>query len=217
VATRQRPDERGREIARTIAIRIGGEIRRARIAAGLSLRAAADAVGLSHSVFSRLERGSFSNVTVVQLSLACTAVGLDFSAAAHPGGDPVRDAGHLRLLSRVRAVLPAGTRWRSEVPIAIPGDRRGIDGVAWLDPRPTGLEAETRLGDLQALERRTLQKQRDAGLTVLILVIADTRHNRRVLAVHREALRSGFPLDGRAMITHLKRGSTPPANGLVLL
>jgi hypothetical protein len=168
-------------------------------------------------VFSRIERGLFPNVTVLQLSLACAAVGLDLGAAAHASGDPVRDAGQLRLLARVRALLPPGIRWRDEVPLPVPGDRRGVDGVAWLDPKPTGIEAETHLADVQALERRALLKQRDARLEVLIIVAADTRHNRHVVDLHRDALRTGFPLDGRVVLRHLRLGRTPPANGLVLL
>lgn len=217
MATRQRAEEHAKDRARSITLRIGSEIRRARIAAGLSLRTAADAVGLSHSVFSRIERGLFANVTVLQLSLACASVGLDLGAAAHAGGDPVRDAGQLRLLARVRAVLPPGIRWRDEVPLPITGDRRGVDGIAWLDPKPTGIEAETHLADVQALERRALLKQRDARLAVLVIVAADTRHNRRVVNLHRDAFRSGFPLDGRVVLRHLRMGRTPPANGLVLL
>ena len=130
MATRQRAEERARERARSIALKIGSDIRRSRVAAGLSLRVAADAVGLSHSVFSRVERGLFANVTVLQLSLACAAVGLDLGAAAHPGCDPIRDAGHVRLLPRARALRPPGTKCLDQVPLPIAGDRRGVDRIA---------------------------------------------------------------------------------------
>ena len=43
------------------------------------------------------------------------------------------------------------------------------------------VEAETRLDDLQALERRVRLKQRDLGVRRVILLVADTRHNRAVL------------------------------------
>ena len=217
MATRQRPADLGRDRAVSIARRIGTEIRRARIAAGLSLRAAAAAAGLSYSTFSRLERGLLANVTVLQLAVACAAVGLDLGAGAHPGGDPARDAGQLRVLARLRVLLPPLTPWRTEALIPIPGDRRAIDAIAGLRPKPTGFEIETHLADAQAVERRALQKQRDAQLAVLILVAADTRHNRGFLDVHREALRSSFPLDGRAVLAALRIGRTPSSNGIVLI
>ena len=89
--------------------------------------------------------------------------------------------------------------------------------MAMLARRRTGVEAETHLADLQALERRALQKQRDAGLPVLILLVADTHHNRRVLALHREALRASFPLDTRAVMARVSRALPPDRNGIVVL
>jgi hypothetical protein len=168
-------------------------------------------------VLGRIERGELANVTLLQLALACAAVGLRLSGKAYPDGDPIRDAGQARLLRRFEARLPPGTPFRRETPIPIPGDRRGIDGTAILDRTRTGVEAETHLSDLQALERRVLQKQRDASLRVLILLVADTRHNRRVLALHREALRASFPLDTRAVMARVTQGLPPGRNGIVVL
>jgi transcriptional regulator with XRE-family HTH domain len=217
MATRERPLDRGRARAASIARRIGAEIRRARISAGVSQRAAAEAVGMSHTTFGRIERGELGRVTVRQLALACAAVGLELKALAYLDGDPVRDSGQRRLLERFRVQLLPGTGWRTEVRVAGEGDLRAIDGVAGLRPRPTGVEAETHLDDIQALERRAMLKQRDSGISVLILLVADTRHNRGVLAIHREALRAAFPLDGRAVMQAVREGRTPRANGIVVM
>jgi transcriptional regulator with XRE-family HTH domain len=217
MATTQRRSDRARVIAADVRRKLGAEIRDVRVSAGLSLRAAAGSVGMSYSVLGRIERGVLANVTILQLSQACTAVGLRLSGKAYPDGDPIRDAGQARLLRRFEARLPPGTAFRRETPLPIPGDPRGIDGTATLDRRRTGVEAETHLADLQALERRALQKQRDAGLPVLILLVADTHHNRRVLALHREALRASFPLDTRAVMARVTRGLPPEQNGIVVL
>ena len=198
-------------------VQIGAEIRAARHAGGLSLRTAAGAVGLSYSVLGRIERGLHQNVTVRDLCLACAAVGLEFGGRAYPDGDAVRDVGHERLLARLRERLPSETAWRTEVPLPIPGDRRAIDAVARLGPTVVGFEAETRLTDIQALSRRLSQKQRDAKLPILILVAADTRHNRAVVATHGATLRSTFELGTRAVLQALTRGEAPSANGFVLL
>jgi transcriptional regulator with XRE-family HTH domain len=217
MATTQRRSDRGRVTAEHVRRAIGQDIRGTRVGAGLSLRAAAGSVGLSYSVLGRIERGVLANVTVVQLALGCAAVGLRLSCKAYPDDDPIRDAGQARLLRRFEERLPRGTRYRRESPIPIAGDLRGVDETVILDGVRTGVEAETHLADLQALERRLQQKQRDAKLPVLILLVADTRHNRRVLALHRESLRGSFPLDTRAVMARVMRGLPPDQNGIVII
>ena len=54
-------------------------------------------------------------------------------------------------------------------------------------------------------------------MDVLILLVSDTAANRRVLAAHREDLRSLLPLDGRQVMTTLRTGRLPEANGLLVL
>jgi len=99
----------------------------------------------------------------------------------------------------------------------IPGDLRALDARTRLQGRWIGFEAETQLSDLQAIERRAKLKKRDAGLDVLILVVADTVRNRRVLAEHRETLRGSFPLDTREVLAALGRGEAPTGDGIVII
>lgn len=80
-----------------------------------------------------------------------------------------------------------------------------------------GFEAETRLGDLQAVERKALLKQRDGHLDRIVLLIADSRGNRAVLDQHRENLRGSFPLDTRAILAAIAAGRLPSGNGVVVL
>jgi transcriptional regulator with XRE-family HTH domain len=209
--------DRGSERARDIRFRVGREIHTARRAAGLSLRAAGAAVGVSASAFSRIERGLGAGLSLERLCLACAAVGLEFGGRAFLDGDPVRDAGHLRLLGRIRERLPPGSPWSLEVPLPGPGDQRAIDAETLLCGRRVGFEAELQLEDIQALERRLALKKRDAGLGLLVLVVAETRHNREVLAVHRDALRRSFPLDSRQVLGALHRGEPPVRDGLVVI
>jgi hypothetical protein len=51
----------------------------------------------------------------------------------------------------------------------------------------------------------------------VILVVNQTAHNRRILGVHREALRGQFPLDGGAIARALRSGTVPAAAGIILL
>jgi hypothetical protein len=78
------------------------------------------------------------------------------------------------------------------------------------------VEAETRLNDIQALERRLRAKQRDIGLPRAILLIADTGHNREVLEHHPE-LREGFPVSTRSALRALGEGTIPEDDAIVIL
>jgi len=217
MATLQRRLDRGRDQAERIFRQAGVDIRLTRRGAGVSIRTAAASVGMSESMFGRIERGRLPRVTVAQLAVASAAVGLRFNGRAYPDGDPVRDEAHIRLLQRFRDELPARTPWRYEVPLPIAGDQRAWDAQCVLERTTVGIEAEMRLFDVQALDRRVALKRRDGGLAIVVLLIADTHGNRRHLAEHREVLRSSFPLDSRAILAAVRLGQPPPASGIVVL
>jgi transcriptional regulator with XRE-family HTH domain len=147
MTTSKRRVDRGLEQAKHIATATGSEVRLVRRGAGVSIRSAAAAVGMSETTFGRIERGRLSSVTIRQLSVACAAVGLKFAGRPYLDGDPVRDRGHARLLERLHAELPAGTPWRTEVPVSGPGDSRAWDGRFRLSDEFVQVEAEMRLAD----------------------------------------------------------------------
>lgn len=205
------------------------ELEGARIEHGLSFADVGGAVGLSGQQVARICRGQSTSVSVVRLTALLAAVGLDLSARAYPGGSPVRDHAHLELLARLRGRLPSTLRWRVEVPV-VPGvggpefigappifDQRAwdavIDGAGWR----LGVEAETRLGDVQALERRVGLKERDGGVTAVILLLNDTAHNRRVVALAASGLRERFPGSARETIKRLSAGQAPMASTILIL
>jgi transcriptional regulator with XRE-family HTH domain len=217
VSTRIRRLDRGTERAMAILRDSGNQIRIARQSSGLSMREAAEAVGMSRAAFGRVERGEMANVSVRSLCLASASVGLEFSGRTFLAGEPVRDAGHLRLLARFRERLPNGVPWATEVPLPIAGDLRTLDALTTLSRQSVGIEAEVRLRDLQAIERRVLLKKRDGRLDAVILLVSDTRANRAVLADHREELRASFPLDARAILAAMSLRQAPAGDGLLLL
>jgi hypothetical protein len=181
---------------------------------------------MSGDQMARICRGQVPKVSVDVLSGILSAVGLHLSAKAYPGNPPIRDASHLALLARFRARLGTGVRWRTEVPVVSspldPGgrgtrDRRAwdavIEGAGWR----VGVEAETRIHDVQALQRRLALKQRDGDVRAVILVVNDTVHNRRVVALEQIELVSQFPTPARACFRRLAAGLPPEGNGLVVL
>lgn len=204
-------------LVRRIRFEMGREIREARLSGGTSLRAAAASIRMSHTHFRRLERGEIERLTLEQLSRGCAAVGLQLLVRALQGGGTALDAGQLALINRLRAQLPAAVRVRTEVPLPIQGDRRAWDAMLDLDPDAVGVEAEARLRDAQALDRKCGLKLRDAGLTRMVLLVADTKGNRRFLELYREDLRATFPLDTRPVMAAVRTGRTPEASGIVVL
>ena len=203
--------------ARDIRARMAAEILEGRLSAGLSQREAAAAVGMSRSELGRIERGEIARPTIEQISRACTAVGLRLVARAYPAGDPVRDRTQLALLARLRATLAVGVDWRSEVPLPLPGDLRAWDAVMTFRDGVVAVEAESRLRDVQALERRISLKQRDGRIDRIVLLLNDTEANRRALVGARDALRQRFPLDGRDLLRALRSGRAPDGSGIVLM
>src|SRR5258705_2010846 len=161
---------------------VRAEISRARRGAGLSHDAVGAACGISGSAEWRIEHGTTKTVDVRTVACLGAVVGLDVRLRAYPAGDPIRDAGQQRLLERLHARLHAGLIWRTEVPLPIRGDRRAWDALIRGEGWVIAVEAETVLDDLQAVERRIALKQRDGGIDHVILLVADTRRDRRALA-----------------------------------
>jgi len=217
VVTRERRLDRGRRQARRRLTLIGDELREARLAAGLTQRTVADAVGVSHTEISRIEHALSPRVPFETLATVGAILGLDLSLRAYPDGEPIRDAAQLALLARLRTMLHSTLTWRTEVPLEIPGDRRAWDavigGVGW----GVAVDAESRLRDVQACTRKVTLKRRDDRREVVILLVSDTRHNRRILGLAGPDLLGEFPMPGRRVLSALTSGLRPAGSGMVLL
>lgn len=184
---------------------------------GLSYAAVGRDVGLSGVQVSRVARGLAPDLTIVQASQLLASVGLELSIRAYPTGRPVRDAAHLALLQRLRVRLHRSLHWQIEVPVAAGPDLRAwdavISGPGWRLP----VEAETRLGDVQALTRRIGLKQRDGQMQHAIVLVADTRHNHIALRAIGSALDGSFAVPGRRAIEFLAAGVDPGGSSIVIL
>lgn len=218
MGTRQRASDLGAADARRHLVGAAREIHDARLTLGMSQDAAGRRAGMSPSQFGRIERAVIRRPTCDQVCRAARAVGLEASLRLFPSGVPVRDAGQLAVLGRFEPLLARPLFMRREVGLPLPHDQRAWDGRISGGDRPASVEGEARLHDTQAVARRIDLKQRDdpdAG--IVILVVARTAHNRRILAEHREALRRQFPLDGAAIARDLRAGRIPKASGIIVL
>lgn len=208
---------RGTRRGRRLLAELGLELRNARVSAGLPLALVATAADISPSELSRVERGLAPWLDILVAARLCAIVGLDLSARAYPGGDPLRDAGHARLTAAFGARVSAPLRVRSEVPIGDRRDQRAWDQTVADGDGIAAAEFETRLIDAQALVRRITLKSRDSGIDRVILVLADTRLNRRAVAAAEAMLRPTFPTDSASVLSALRRGRLPARGGIVFL
>jgi DNA-binding XRE family transcriptional regulator len=211
----ERAVDRGARRGRYLRTRAVAELIQARIAGAVSQRELARQVRVSHTKIRRVEAGE-SDLSLELAARIAAVLGLELNVTVHPDGEPVRDKAHLALLERFRRRLPPGVRWRTEVAIPISGDRRSADAVIDGPGLAAIVEAETRIGDVQALERAIAGKQRDLDVGRAILLAADTRHNRQVIA-HVPELARRFPIRTRACLAALARGRDPGGDCLVIL
>ena len=174
---------------------------------------------MSRNHYAQLEGARLSAVDLQELDCIALALGLDLSIRLYPGGRPIRDAGHAaRLLGFVRQARPP-LHYRVEAPLPAKGDRferRAWDAMLFGDGQRTAIELEMRMRDVQAMRRRHALKQRDDPCEQFMLLIADTRHNRRVLAEFAELFDDLPRLRPSVVRAALQAGRHPPT-GLLLV
>lgn len=210
------PATLGSRRSRLLRQRIANDLTNARISAGLSVREVARRVGIGQHRLERAEAGDANTLTIDLAARVAPVLGLQLAVSLHPNGDPVRDRAHLALLGRFRARSHRNLKWRTEVPMPITGDLRAGDGVVEGGFGTILVEAETRLTDLQGVERKALLKARDLGVDRVILLLADTANNRRVMDLHPE-IRERFPVSQRRCLAALSRGADPGGDSIVFL
>jgi hypothetical protein len=173
------------------------------------------ACGLSRSGVERIESRTRRS-TVREYAAFGAVVGLDIRLRAYPAGDAIRDAGQVRLLERLRARLLPSLRWATEVALPIDGDPRAWDAPIRGDAWRIAVEAETVLDDIQQQEGRLALEQRDGAMDHVILLVADTRRNRRALVAAPAAFTT-FSRDVRQVLRALGSGADPGTNAIVIL
>ena len=217
MSTKQRASDLGLVRGRTAMAELAREARTARRDRGLSLVDVGRAVGLSQPAMTRFELAATHDVGLVRAARILSVVGLELSARAYPGGQPLRDAGHARLLGHLRRRMHPKLGWGTEVPLPRHGDLRAWDalvrGPTWL----YGVEAETHPTDAQALIRRLELKKRDGDVTGVLLVLPATRHSRLFVAAAAEMLVPAFPVDGPRALELLVAGVDPGGSSIIVL
>jgi transcriptional regulator with XRE-family HTH domain len=196
---------------------IGRELRLARIAAGLSQRQVASALGWSQARVSHVEHGQYPSARLRDLSRFAAVVGMRLWSRVYPGVRHVVDGPQLALLGRLHRRVDPAAGWDLEVPMPIEGDLRAADGRIRLATCSVLVEAITRLADAQAQVRAAQRKRRDLGCDHLILLIGETGANRRALHEAGHAFVAAFPITQRAALRALAAGRDPGGDAIILL
>ncbi len=215
----ERPHDRGSRRATEALANLGKEFRTARLALGLSQREVAAAARIDRADYSRIEGGKLARVPVVVIYRVGAVLGLDIAATAFPGGRPIRDAGQAPRMQALLGCVGRPLTYRTEVPLPRHPDRpelRAWDAVIYGLGERTAVEHEHRLYDIQAQTRRHKLKLRDDPVEHFLLVVADTRLNRRVLAEYADLLVDLPLLRTSRVLATLRAGQHPPT-GTVLI
>lgn len=208
---------RSRGLSRKTVQRLGQDLHEARLALGPSQAAVGRRARLSRSKVGRIERGELANVSLCDLTVVGAVLGLELSVRAYPVGAPLRDHVHAELLERFRALIHASLHWATEVPLPNPGDLRAWDALIRGANFRVGVEAETRVRDGQALERRIRAKQRDGGVDLVVLLLSRTRSNRAFVSSRSTSLDELFPANAAEVMRLLGAGTAPSGNAIVMI
>lgn len=213
---RIRPLDEAVRRSRRDTIELGEELARARRTCGATQAEVARVLAWSPSKVRRIERGQRQSVKHLELACFASVVGLRYSGRMFPGIARLRDATQLEMVNGYRTLAVAcGWNCRIEDPIPITGDLRAFDLMLRTSGPRVAHEFVSRLYDVQAQIRPILQKQRDATIGVLILVIKDNAENRRLVREAGETLRDIFPLSSRDVLLAIRERRAPIGNGIV--
>lgn len=177
MSTRERPADRGARRGRQLLDQVVREFHEARLMAGASQERIGRAINRSDAWVSWTESSANASLSIVDASRMLACVGLDLSGRAYPAGRGIRDEAQLALIAHFMSLVLPRWDWRTEVPIPLPGDPRAWDVILRGPAVTIGVEAESRLRDIQALDRRVMLKLRDSGLDRVVILVAATRTN----------------------------------------
>lgn len=208
----QRGTRRGRQLQHA-AIE---DLREKRVLAGLSQAELARELGCGQAEVSRLESEK-ADITLVRVAQMCSLLGLRPRLELYPLGEPLRDAGQMKLIACFRAILAPIWHVMLEAPFPTLGDLRSWDVLLRLSSTyRIGVEAETRVRDQQELVRRIRQRELHGGVDAILIILSDSLHNRRLVGGLREALGSAYATPTGPILASLRTGQPLAGSGVVL-
>jgi transcriptional regulator with XRE-family HTH domain len=219
MATAERAYDRGTRTGQRWLRMLGQELRTARLTLGLSQREVAKSARISRTSYGNIERAELTTLSLLVAARIAALLGLDLYTAMYPGARGLRDQASANLIKRIMGAVGQPLRARTEVVLPQKGDARELrswDVLARGHGERTAFEVDSRLYDAQAQTRRWNLKRRDDPVDHFVLVVADTRSNRRVLDENPELFADLPRLRTANVLKALNAGQHPPT-GLILL
>jgi Helix-turn-helix. len=211
--------DQGTRLAARHAQEVADEFRERRLTLGSTQAHVAAACRMSRVHYGKIESGRSTDITILELDRIASVIGLSASIRLYPAGPAVRDAGQATRLQGFLGHARDPLTHRIEVALPAREDRleqRAWDAVLFGYGARTAIELEMRIRDVQALIRRIDLKRRDDSTEGFLLLIADTRANRRVLSEFAAMLADLPRLRKSKVIAALERGEHP-GTGIVLV
>jgi len=207
----------GQVVADRVVSALVTELRTARQDANLSQAALAKRLGWSQTRYSLFER-DLEPITVEDVCLAATVLGLKPRFDLYRVDEGLRDRGSEALIERFCALLSPRWSIKREAPFPELGDLRSWDVLIRLGSLfRAGIEAETRLRELEELVRRVRQRELHGRVDAIVLVLSRSGHNRAQLDELRTALGPDYATLPSNLVAALKAGRPLPGSGVMLL
>jgi transcriptional regulator with XRE-family HTH domain len=219
MSTNDRLRSRGAARARRILGEFAVDMRTARLHAGLSQEEVGSRAGLSGDKVWRAEHEALATLSISDACRMAAVLGLDFAARTYESGVRIRDVGQAKRLAALSSFVGPPLRYVTDAPLpareGIP-ERRAWDALISGSGERSGVELESRITDMQATTRRHNEKRRDDPVDHFLLVVADTRHNRRVMAEFAPLLGDLPHLRTASVLAGLQAGKHPPDGWIFL-
>jgi len=218
---RAKPVHIGQQRAVQLRHRLGGELRLARISAGLTQRQVGRLANVSQGFVSSVERGHGAASLAICARMAA-ASGHELAVRLYPIRTiALRDSGQLALVQSITARAAATWHPRLEFPIG-PGDLRAADLVLEGAHEVLHIEVERSLVDLQGqlraaqLKREALAERFDRPVRSVIAV-PDRRSARTVVRSLGVAGSRTLAVSSRAIWHAIRDGSPLGADGFLFV
>ena len=193
------------------------ELRNARHDANLSQAALAKKLGWTQTRYSRFERNA-DPITVEDVCLVSIVLGLKPRFDLYRVDEGLRDQGSVGLVNRFCALLSPVWSVMREAPFPNLGDFRSWDVLLRLGSSfRVGVEAETRLRELEELVRRIRQRELHGGVNEILVLLSRSGHNRSNRETLRAALGPNYLAPPGDLLAALRTGRQLPGSGVILL
>jgi transcriptional regulator with XRE-family HTH domain len=202
-------------------IRIGEEVLRLRLDAGVSLRELGAVTGLDPSHLARIEKGQVQ-ASLEALTAISTALGADLSLRFYAGAGPrIRDRFQAPMIEALLRTLDP--RWTARLEVPIPRPARGIVDLVLTDRA----DSSTVIGEAQSEFRHIEQQLRwfaekaDAMTSAAgrppsrLLIVRSTEATRETARRHSAILSTAYPARTGDVVAALTGTAPWPGNGIV--